>query len=156
VDFTDLTHQAEHTRTAAEQREADVCVCVRARRVSRSAVPLVRRANRRPAPNLPGRPRRLESWAHLSNREWLATRRCRLAGCWPAPVTLRPTVTAVPAPVGIANALLPPKSDSLASKATRGVVTACHQAATERHSRSTGGANPRRKYSAICRDGALV
>jgi hypothetical protein len=25
VDFTDLTHQAEHTRTAAEQREADVC-----------------------------------------------------------------------------------------------------------------------------------
>ena len=26
MDFTDLTHQAEHTRTAAEQREADVCV----------------------------------------------------------------------------------------------------------------------------------
>lgn len=25
MDFTDLTHQAEHTRTAAEQREADVC-----------------------------------------------------------------------------------------------------------------------------------
>ena len=48
MDFTDLTHQAEHIRTAAEQREADVCVCVRARRVSRSAVPLVRRANRRP------------------------------------------------------------------------------------------------------------
>jgi hypothetical protein len=24
VDFTDLTHQSEHTRTAAEQREADV------------------------------------------------------------------------------------------------------------------------------------
>lgn len=29
MDFTDLTHQAEHTRTAAEQREADVCVCAR-------------------------------------------------------------------------------------------------------------------------------
>jgi hypothetical protein len=97
-----------------------------------------------------------ELGAPFEPRGWLATRRCRLAGCWPAPVTHRPTVTAVPAPVGIANALLPPKSGSLASKATRGVVTACHQAATERHSRSTGGANPRRKYSAICRDGALV
>src|ERR1039458_986550 len=75
--------------------------------------------------------------------------RCRLAGCSPAPVAFRPTVTAVPAAVGIANALLPPKSGSLASKATRGVVTACHQAATERHSRSTSGANPRRKYSAL-------
>ena len=25
MEFTDLTHQAEHIRTAAEQREADVC-----------------------------------------------------------------------------------------------------------------------------------
>jgi hypothetical protein len=117
VDFTDSTHQAEHTRTAAEQREADV-------RASELGVPFEPRGR-------------------------LVIGRCRLAGCSPAPVTLRPTVTAVPAPVGMANALLPPKSSSLASKATRGVVTACHQAATERHSRSTGGANPRRKYSAF-------
>jgi hypothetical protein len=34
VDFTDLTRQAEHTRTAAEQREADVCVCASSPRLS--------------------------------------------------------------------------------------------------------------------------
>jgi hypothetical protein len=36
VDFTDLTHQVEHTRTAAEQREADVRAGLRAGRTFRT------------------------------------------------------------------------------------------------------------------------